>query len=303
MTAPFGEIDRRQFGFSAVAAAAAFALPSSVVAASKGANRYTFCAFIKYLLPLKYDELADAIADAGFDGVEVTARQKEAYIHPARAAEDLPRLKESLDKCKLEITILTTDILRHDEPNAESMLRTAASLGIKRYRLGFYRYDLSNPILPQLAALQPAIRDIAAMSRDIGIAAMWQNHSGAEMVGATVWDMHSLIKDYLTTEIGCVFDIRHAATEAGEAWPIYYELMKPHLSALSAKDFRWQGRKSVHVPLGEGSVDPKFFKAVRKSEFRGPISVHVEYLPKESAQANVAALKRDLNTLRNWLDS
>jgi len=115
--------------------------------------------------------------------------------------------------------------------------------------------------------------------------------------------MHSLIKEYPVSEIGCVFDIRHAAVEAGEAWPIYYDLVKPHLSALSVKDFRWEGRKSVHTQLGKGNVDPKFFKTLRNSDFRGPISVHVEYLPKEGAQANLAALKRDFVTLRDWLQS
>src|SRR3954454_22181134 len=294
-------ITRRQFAAAAATATAAFALPAHLTAASTSTHRNTICAFIKYLLPLKYDELTDAIADAGFDGVEVTARQKETYIHPDRAADELPRLKEALAKRNLDITILTTDIVRHDEPHAESMLRAAASLGIKRYRLGFFRYDLKKPVLPQLAALKPAVRDIAAMNRDIGIAGMWQNHTGAEMIGATIWDMHSLIKDYPTSELGCVFDIRHAATEAGEAWPVYYNLMKPHISALSVKDFRWEGRKSVHVQLGKGNVDPKFFKTLRKSDFKGPITVHVEYLTKEGAKENMAALKRDFATLRTWL--
>jgi len=295
------QIGRRQFALAAASTAAAFAMPSQLIASPKPAGHYKFCAFIKYLTALKYDEMADAIAEAGFDGVEVTARQKEAYIHPDRAADELPRLKEVLDKRKLEITILTTDIARHDEPNAESMLRAAAALGIKRYRLGFFRYDLKKPILPQLTALQPVIRDIAAMNRDIGIAGMWQNHSGADMIGATVWDMHSLIKDYAVSEVGCVFDIRHAAVEAGEAWPVYYDLVKPHLGALSVKDFRWEGRKSVHTQLGKGNVDPKFFKTLQKSDLHGRISVHVEYWPKEGAQANMAALKLDFGTLREWL--
>jgi sugar phosphate isomerase/epimerase len=302
MTDRVHPIDRRQFAVAAVSTAAAFALPRGLVAAPKASERYKFCAFIKFLTALKYGEMADAIAEAGFDGVEVTARQKESYVHPDRAAEELARLKETLDKRNLEITILTTDIVRADEPNAEAMLRAAKSTGIKRYRLGFFRYDLKKPILPQLAALKPVIHDIAAMNRDIGIAGMWQNHAGADMVGATVWDMHSLIKDYPVSEIGCVFDIRHAAVEAGEAWPIYYDLVKPHLAALSVKDFRWDGRKSAHVPLGKGQVDPKFFKTLSKSDFRGPITVHVEYLPKDGAQANVAALKRDFETLRGWLE-
>jgi sugar phosphate isomerase/epimerase len=297
------QIDRRQFAAVATAAAATVALPLRINAAPKPLAKYKFCAFIKFLVSMNYDEMADAIAEARFDGVEVTARRKDSYVHPERAVDELPRLKESLDKRKLEITILTTDVVRHDEPHAETMLRTAASLGVKRYRLGFFRYDLKQPVLPQLAALKPVIHDIATMNRDIGIAGMWQNHAGAEMIGATVWDMHSLIKDYPVSEIGCVFDIRHAAAEAAEAWPVYYNLMKPHLNALSVKDFRWEGRKSTHVQLGKGNVDPKFFDSLRKTDFSGPISLHVEYLAKKSAQENMAALKRDFNTLRQWLQN
>jgi sugar phosphate isomerase/epimerase len=80
--------------------------------------------------------------------------------------------------------------------------------------------------------------------------------------------------------------------------------MKPRIIAMSAKDFRWDGRKSVHVPLGKVNVDPKFFRSmVRKSDFQGPISVHVEYLPKGSAQDNVAALRTDFATLREWTEA
>jgi sugar phosphate isomerase/epimerase len=294
-------LDRRQFTARASAAAAALVLPARLGFASETKPPYKFCAFIKFLQSLGYEELADAMAEAGFDGVEATCRAEESYIHPERAADELPRLKEVLAKRDLEITILTTDILRADELHAESMLRAAADLGIKRYRLGFYRYDLKQPILPQLAALEPVFRDLAAMNRELGIAAVFQNHAGADFVGATIWDVHSLIKDYPVDEIGCVFDIRHASVEAGEAWPIYFKLMEPHLGAVSVKDYRWDGPKSQHVPLGDGRVDREFFKMLRKSRFNGPISVHVEYLPNGNAKENVAALKRDLATLRDWL--
>jgi sugar phosphate isomerase/epimerase len=296
-------IDRRQFSQFVAAAAGSLALHGNTVAAAASPKRFTYCAFIKFLTGLSFDEMADAIAVAGFDGVEVTARKKDSYIPLERAAEELPRLRQALAKRNLEITILTTDILRADEPGAESLLRAAVASGIKRYRLGFLRYDSKQPILPQLAAMQPVFRDIAAMNRELGIAALYQNHCGADMMGATIWDLHSLIKDYPVDEIGCVFDIRHAAVEAGEAWPIYWDLMKPHLGAISVKDFNWKNRKSQHAPLGTGQLNPSFFAMVRDSNFAGPISVHVEYAGDRGPQANVEMLKTDFATLRKWMDS
>jgi sugar phosphate isomerase/epimerase len=297
------KINRRAFTLGSAALAASMTRPAAAFAKPAEKRRFKYCAFAKFLHSLSFDELADAIAAAGFDGVEVTARATESNIHPERAEEVLPKLTEALAKRGLNIMILTTDILSVDQPHAQKMLRAAAKLKIERYRLGFFRYDLKQDILPQLKALQPVFKDIAAMNREIGIAAVFQNHSGAEMVGATVWDLHSLIKDYPTKEIGCVFDIRHAAVEAGEAWPIYFNLMKPHLGAISVKDFRWEGRKSRHVPLGKGGVDPKFFKMLQNSDFSGPISVHVEYLTNGSAKENIAALKTDFATLREWTEA
>jgi sugar phosphate isomerase/epimerase len=295
-------IDRRQFSKLLAVTAAGLAMPANLQANAGGAKRFVYCAFVKFLTELNYDQLANAMADAGFDGVEVTARKKDSYIDPTRAEEELPRLREALAKRGLGITILTTDILRADEPGAESLLRAAAKNGIQRYRLGFHRYDLAQPILPQLAALRPVFRDLAALDRELGIAALYQNHCGADMLGATFWDLHSLIKDYPVKEIGCVFDIRHAMVEGGEAWPVYWNLMEPHVAALSVKDFRWGGRKSQHVPLGSGQVDPKFFEKVRESEFSGPISVHVEYAGDRGPAANVEALRKDFATLRKWMD-
>jgi sugar phosphate isomerase/epimerase len=292
---------RREFGLGLAAAAAASSLPSLLFAAEPVQPAYEVCAFIKFLQSLDYEQLADAIAETGFDGVEVTVREKEGYIHPAASADELPKLLESLAKRNLGITILTTDILRADQPHATKLLETAAQLKIPRYRMGFYRYDLKRPILDQLAALQTTIRDLAVLNRDLGIGGVYQNHCGADFFGATLWDLHSLIKDYPASEMGCVFDIRHASVEAGEAWPQLYNLMQPHIAAVSVKDYVWDGPKSRHVALGKGRVDPKFFGLLNGSKFAGPISVHVEYLPKAGAAENLQALKSDLATLRRML--
>jgi sugar phosphate isomerase/epimerase len=303
MKLPNFRLSRREFTLGTLAAATAATLPTVAIASESPKRRYKYCAFTKFLTAFDYEQLASEIAVAGFDGIEVTARKKDSYIHPESAADELPKLCEVLRQHGLEITILTTDIVRADEPHAEPMLRAAQQLGIKQYRLGFYTYDLSRPILPQLMNLPPIVADVVAMNREIGIAALYQNHCAAHNVGATFWDLHSLIKQYPTSEIGCVFDIRHAVVEGGESWPVYFNLIQPHISALSTKDFRWNGRRSQHVPLGNGQVDPKFYRMVRASDFSGPISVHVEYLPQADAAANLAALKSDFATLRGWLES
>lgn len=300
MAAADSRLNRRQFTAATLAAAAAAAVTAPALAAAESPPaKRTFCAFIKFVQSLGYDELAEKIAALGFDGVEVTVR-KGGYIEPENAPRELPKLHQALARQGLEITIATTDILRVDQPHAEALLRAAADLGVARYRLGFHKYDLERPLTEQLAAYVPVFDAIAEMNRRIGIAGMYQNHCGAESLGATLWDLHFLIKSHSPEQLGCVYDIRHATVEAGEAWPALYRLMKPHITALSAKDFVWKDRRSANVPLGEGLVDPKFFRTLDPA-FAGPLSVHVEYLEGEDVATNLAALGRDLTTLRGWL--
>jgi sugar phosphate isomerase/epimerase len=168
--------------------------------------------------------------------------------------------------------------------------------------MGFYKYDLTRPIIVQLGEIRPGLNELAAFNRELGISALYQNHSDAKYVGATLWDLYLLIKDIPQSEISCAFDIRHATIEAGLSWPVLYDVMKPHIGALYVKDFDWKGKKAEHVPLGTGRVDPKFFEIIKQDNFQGPVSLHVEYLENGSTQENIDALRRDLNVLRGWLN-
>lgn len=291
---------RRQFiGQTALAGLASIAV-KPVFAQDTQRSNFRICAFEKFLQALSYDELADVIAELGFDGIEATVRKK-GHVLPERVEEDLPKLVEALKKRDLEVTTMASDVSSPDQPLSEKVLRTAQSLGIRSYRMGYYRYDLKKPILPQLEEIRPQVQELAAFNRELGVTALYQNHSGAKYVGSTLWDIHGLIKDIPAEQIGIAFDIRHASIEAGLSWPVLYNLVKQHIGALFVKDFVWDGPKAKHVPLGTGSVSPKFFDMVKADGIECPISLHVEYLGKEGTQANIDALRRDLKVLKGWL--
>jgi sugar phosphate isomerase/epimerase len=251
---------------------------------------------------LSYGELADAIAGMGFDGIEATVR-RGGKIEPEKAVDELPKLVDALAKRNLKVMMITTDVLRADEPNTEPVLRTAAKLGIPMYRMGFYKYDLRKPVMEQLQALGPALKELAALNRELGIQAVYQNHSGPEHIGSMLWDFYSQVKDIPKEQIAMAFDIRHATIEAGLSWPTVYNAMRPRIGAVYVKDFDWVGRNAEHVPLGKGRVDRTFFTRLQADQFKGPISLHVEYLGDGTTQENLDALRRDLGVLRGWLQS
>jgi len=259
---------------------------------------HKICAFIKFIQQMPYKQLAETIAELGFDGIEATVRDG-GHVLPERVEEDLPKLVDALKTCGLEITVMASSVNSLDQPHTKKVLRTASALGVKRYRLAYYRYDLKRPILKQLDELKPVLRDLVGFHKKLGLQGLYQNHAGATSVGAPIWDLRYLMKDLSPAEIAIAFDIRHATVEGGQAWPLNFRLAKPHLGAIYVKDFTWKnGRRPTNVPLGTGQVDPKFFTMARQENFSGPLSLHVEYLPKAGLAANVAALKTDLAKLR-----
>ncbi|MEW6304165.1 MAG: sugar phosphate isomerase/epimerase family protein [Verrucomicrobiota bacterium] len=289
-------IDRRAFLAGGAATAGALALNAAQLAPVL--RRFHICAFEKPLQHLGYDELADFIARLGFDGIEATVR-RGGHVLPEHVEEDLPRLVEALKKRRLEITIMTTDVERVSPLN-EKVLRTGAKLGIKRYRLGAWKYDLKKPVLEQLDALRPQVKELAVLNRQVGITGLYQNHAGANRVGAGIWDLHHLLKDIDARELGVAFDIRHATVDGGSAWPVHFSLLRSRVGIVYAKDFEWRGRTASNVPLGRGNVDPAFFRQLPDSGYVGPISLHVEYPVDKPKLAE--AFQRDLATLRGWLE-
>jgi len=302
-------LSRRHFISGASAAIGSAILPTTAAEEEGKSQAYEYCTFIKFLQDLSYEELAVQLAKMGFDGAEVTVR-KGGYIAPGSAAEELPKLAEVFKKHGLKIHILTTDLTGPASPHAESIITTASQLGIQRYRMGFCRYNLKAAIKPQVEALKPQFRELAAMNREAGVTGVYQNHAGAKYMGATLWDLAQILRGIPVEEIGCIFDIRHAVADGGSAWPIYYDIIKPHISALSVKDFKWGLKKEgderlshVHVPLGSGQVDLEAFIRSFKKDFQSAVvTLHIEYLRREGLAANLAAIERDFRVLRSAMD-
>jgi hypothetical protein len=80
--------------------------------------------------------------------------------------------------------------------------------------------------------------------------------------------------------------------------------VEPFLTAVYVKDFSWQKEngawKAKWCPLGEGMVHREFFDWLKTTAYSGPISQHFEY-QQGAGPEQMAAMKRDLATLKSWL--
>jgi sugar phosphate isomerase/epimerase len=270
--------------------------------------------FSKHLQFLQGDDLAKAAADLGFDAVDLTVR-KGGHVEPATVARDLPPLVSAIRKRGLEVTMVTTDVADADSPYTEDVLKAASALGIRYYRFGAFKWANTPALDAQIEAFKPRLAKLAALNQRYNMCAIYHTHSGINLVGASIWDLHEIMRDLDPRYIGINYDIGHATIEGGYGgWIASLRIAGKHLRGIAVKDFLWakdaKGEwKSKWCPIGEGMVHlDQFLGLVQAMDFNGPLQVHYEYplggansgagtltIPKEEVYA---AMKKDLIRVR-----
>jgi len=296
-------VSRRRFLAASLAAGVLSLDPfRSAAADADSPPRFPIVGFSKPFQDLDPERTAELVATVGWDGIEIPVRPK-GQIEPERAPDELPKFAQALRRQKRDIHLVTTAITSLQTPHAETILRTMSKLGIRRLRLGSLTYPPDRSPAEHLKEIAPALRDIADACKDLGLQAGFQNHSGANYVGAPVWDVYSLIQSLDPLHMGFCFDIGHATVEGGLSWPIEARLVEPFLTAVFVKDFVWKKEGAVWkdrwCPLGEGMVSRTFFDRLKKSAYRGPISQHHEYALGDGPE-RIRHFQRDLEVLRGW---
>jgi sugar phosphate isomerase/epimerase len=276
--------------------------------------------FSKHLEFLEGEELAKGAKEIGFDGIDLAVR-KGGHVEPARVKQDLPGLVETIRKSGLEVPMLTTDIVDADAPYAGDVLGVMKDLGINRYRWGGLTWRDGAPLAQQIEAFKPSVAKLAELNAKYQASAMYHTHSGAGLVGASIWDLHEILKGFDPKLVGVNYDVGHATVEGGlGGWIESFRITGEYLRGVAVKDFRWE--KDAHgkwqaawTPMGEGMVKfPLFFAMLREARFDGPLQLHFEYplggvengKKKDltmSREEILAAMKRDLGTLRGFIGS
>jgi len=291
-------------------AAAASAVPAT------GPEPLRIAIMSKFLQFLGLPEMADAAKSLGFDGIDLCVRPG-GHVLPERVREDLPRVVETIRKTGLDVPMITAAIIDDRSQHAHAILETACRLGIRYYRWGGFNYTAETGIAGRLDALRPRVKALSELNRGYGMCAMYHTHSGPNQVGASIWDLWLLLKDFDSQWVAANLDIGHATVEGGYGgWIHATRLILPFTRGVAIKDFRWEQNvrgewRPRWCPIGEGMVDYKrYLPMLKAAGFAGPVQMHFEYplggvengtrkltMPREDA---FAAMRRDLMRLRGW---
>jgi sugar phosphate isomerase/epimerase len=252
-------------------------------------------------LRLPYTESAELTKEAGLDGIDCPVRPGGEVL-PERVEEDLPTYAEALRKHNLRIQLLTTAITSTTSPHTEKTLRAAAKIGVRFYRLGFFTRDKSKSFAKQASEIRSGLKDLADMNRDLGVCALFQNHSGS--LGADLNEALQVLDDFPPEEVGAAFDLGHALLVHGEAWRPLFDRMKRHLRVAYIKDAKIGG---TWVPFGTGDISRTgYFSLLKDLGYSAPFSLHIEFdWSAKGASKNKSTLLKALSdsnaVLRKWV--
>jgi L-ribulose-5-phosphate 3-epimerase len=245
-----------------------------------GAEKLKVHIFSKHLQFLNYNELAEAAASMGFDGVDLSVRPG-GHVVPERVEEDLPKAAEALKKAGLPPSVMTTAVSDASDATDKKLLTVAAKLGFNHYRMNWFSYPDNKPMPEALREFAKKVNGLGELNRGLGLKGYYQNHSGTT-VGSVIWEIYEMIKDADKQHMGVQYDIRHAMVEGAESWENGLKLIRSRIQCVSLKDYRWQqkdGKWTVEdVPIGQGMVDFKsYFKLLKSYNITAPGSLHIEY--------------------------
>ncbi len=276
-------------------------------------------------LKLNFERSAEVTAEAGLDGIDCAVRAG-GEIEPERAADDMPRYADALAKHGAKMLLLTTGILGVDSPNCREILATAKKLGIRYYRLGFWRKPADAAAAERyLSEIKARLKDLAALNRELGVCALFENHSApgtkvggtqpeasarnpspgsksSGMAGGDLGELYEIVKDFDPDQIAVAFDLGHAIIMHGDEWQAHFERLKSHIKVAYIKDV---GRTSRFVPFGQGEfAKTDFFTLLKRMNYRAPISMHIEYNwaadGEKTRAAMVEMLKSNRRVMGQW---
>jgi sugar phosphate isomerase/epimerase len=272
------------------------------------------------------DEIAETAIAMTCGGVNPTIQAPPGHIDPANVATALPAFVKTMQKHGLRVRQVRGGNQTQVDAGVETTVGTMAQLGVTHYWLGTDFYDLSKPIVPQLDAIKAKVERFVALNRTHGTTLMYHTRAGANAVGAAVWDLLYVLKDFDPAHVGLHWDTGHMALHGANMWELLMRTAGPYVAAIGWKDRSWERRdeppgtgrgggwSSPYVPMGTGLVDiARCAVVMRDIGFDGPMELEAEYpnggaengadtitLPRTQVVEN---LTRDVRTIRAGLQS
>jgi L-ribulose-5-phosphate 3-epimerase len=255
------------------------------------------CLYSQHLIKVEYEAVGMVLRDLGFDGADL-AVVPGSHVPPEQANSDLMRAIEAISGVGLEIPIISTNVVRANDPYGRQILGVAGFMGIGLFRPGYWKFG-GAPREARIAEVQRELLQVASIARAYNVATAFHNGND-DCVGAHVADVNSFLRGIDPRWLGYDFDPGYAAEASGPgAADSSFNLALPRLKAVTVRDLKWsKDGKPAPCPLGEGAVDwHTFFTGLARAHYVGPITIQVAY----PTTNELNAFRRDLEFVRKQI--
>lgn len=253
------------------------------------------CLYSGNLAKVPYPMLGDIAGQIGYEGIDLTVFPG-GHVNPYIANVDMVRACETIRASQLELPMISTELTAMTQPTAYAVLALANQGAVPMFRTGYWPLDVGPPVAQRLLEVKRDIMGLVMLARRCEMETMIPNRAGA-FAGHSLAQEQALIGDMDPRSIGYYFDIAQCLREAGpQNFDAALRSALPRAKAIAVSDYKPDpAAKNDACPLGEGAVDwAKVFAALAQARFTGPISVHMDYVAKDSP----GAARKDLEFVR-----
>lgn len=243
--------------------------------------------FTDNLSDLSLERVCSESTRAGFDGIDLTLRPG-GHVLPENAEMGLSQAGQIADRAKVVIPLASTAIIDTSSSHAEDIFASCAHYGIRRIKLGYWRYRPFGTLVTQIEEARARLKRLVSLGKKYNVLPCVHVHSGYVLAnGGTA--LYLLLKDFDPSDVGAYVDPMHMTIEGSLAgWEMGLDLLAPWVAVVGMKNFRWQeqGRDKhgqmryrwEYVPLADGQAPlPQFMSRLKELKYDGIISLHSEY--------------------------
>lgn len=243
--------------------------------------------FTDNLADLSTEDALRAAQKAGFDGVDLTLRPG-GHVLPEQAETGLAAAHQAADRLGMTIAMASTAIVDVTSPNAEDVIAACAHHGVRKIKLGYWRYRPFGDLRQQLDDAKQKLSRIISLAQRYSVLPCVHVHSG-DILANGGGNLYLILQDFSPDDVGAYIDPMHMAVEGGlSGWEMGLDLLAPWIALVGIKNFRWvekdrdaHGQKQYrtqYTPLADGLAPlPQFMARLKQLGYDGTVSLHSEY--------------------------
>ena len=266
--------------------------------------------FSKMLQQLSIGNAAEAMKRIGFEGVDLTVRDK-GHVLPENVVAELPGAVETIESKGMCVGMLSTGITCVEDPFAEETFRMAGECGVRFLKLGYWQYGGFGTLKASIDEIKGKLKDIEGMAKQHNVTATIHTHSGNFMT-ASLPICHTLTDGLDPDAVGIYVDAGHIFIEGGYGvWKQGLDLVQDRIRLIAAKSFGWfpvNGNNDAAVKWTRKALSfekgmtewAEFFRYIKQIGYEGYVSVHSEYNDLDH-DALIAQTEKDLNFMKRTI--